>query len=79
MPRIKDLGLVISDKMFSCFPDMTLCKTCDPQGGALFWSQGHNLNKLGSWPGKKTPIKCQGSKVVVSFLSFHLENPLYTS
>ena len=22
-------------------------KTCDPQGGPIFWPQGHNLNILG--------------------------------
>ena len=33
-----------------CFPYLSLCKTCDPQGGAIFWPQGHNLNKLGGSP-----------------------------
>ena len=28
---------------FSCFPNISLCKTCDPQPGP-FLSQGHNLN-----------------------------------
>ena len=46
--NIKALGLVVSDKkMFSCFPYISLCKTCNSQGWAHFWSQGHNLNNFG--------------------------------
>ena len=36
IPNIKALALVISDKkVFSCFPSMGLCETCDPQAGHL--------------------------------------------
>ena len=33
--KIKALGLVVSDKIFSCFPCtcICLCKTCDPRTG----------------------------------------------
>ena len=44
----KALGLVVSDKNFSYVaPYISLCKTCDPPGGAYFLSQGYNLNKVG--------------------------------
>ena len=34
-------GLVDSDKKsFSCFPYISLCKTCNPQGGAIFDPRG---------------------------------------
>ena len=34
MPNIKTLGPVVSDKKkFSDFPDISLCKTCDPLAG----------------------------------------------
>ena len=34
---IKALCLMASDKkMFSYFPYISLCKTCDPKGGAIF-------------------------------------------
>ena len=29
---------------------LSLCETFDTRGGALFWPQGYNLNKLGSGP-----------------------------
>ena len=32
---------------FSCFPYISLCKTCDPPGWAYFWPKGDNLDKLG--------------------------------
>ena len=45
---------VVSDKkIFHVFPIMiiiSLCKTCDPLGGAIVWPNGHNLNKLGRGP-----------------------------
>ena len=51
MPYIKALGLVVSDKnFFSCFPYISLCKTCDIPGKGHFWPQEHNLNKLGRSP-----------------------------
>ena len=34
-------------KDFSCFYNISLCKTCDPPGRGHFWPQGHNLNKFG--------------------------------
>ena len=50
---MKALGLVVSDKkiffMFSLIY-LSLCKTCDPQGMAIFWPKGHNLIKLGRGP-----------------------------
>ena len=39
---MKALCLVVSDKKIFCFPYISLCKTCDPQG-----RPSHNLNKLG--------------------------------
>ena len=36
LPNIKTLDLVVSDKMFSCFSYISLCKTCDPRGGPIF-------------------------------------------
>ena len=44
--QIKALALVVSDKVFSCFPKMGLSKTCDP-GWANFVPQGQNFNILG--------------------------------
>ena len=38
--------MVSDNKIFSCFPYIGLCKTCDPWEGH-FWPQGNNLNKLG--------------------------------
>ena len=34
---------------FSCFPYISLCKICDPQGSAMVGPRGggHYLNKLG--------------------------------
>ena len=47
IPNIKALGLVVSDKkIFSCFPYIRLCKTCDPPGWGHFWLQEYYLNKL---------------------------------
>ena len=40
IPNIKALDLVVSDKIFSGFPFICLCKTCDPQGGAIFGPRG---------------------------------------
>ena len=38
---IKAQGLKVSDKkMFSCFPYISLCKTCDLWGGATFGRMG---------------------------------------
>ena len=34
-------------KIFSCFPYISLCKICDLQGRAKKWPHGYNLNKLG--------------------------------
>ena len=36
----KALGLVVSDKIFSCFPYISLSKTFDPKGGAIFGPRG---------------------------------------
>ena len=50
IPNMKALDLVVSDKkVFSCFPYISLFKTFDP-GAGPFWSEGHNLNKLGRGP-----------------------------
>ena len=39
--NIKALGLVVSDKkIFSCFPNISICKTCDPQNGCIFGPRG---------------------------------------
>ena len=40
---------MVSEKTFFMFffPNICLCKTCDPLGPGHFWPQGHNLNKLG--------------------------------
>ena len=39
-------------KKFLCFPyiQVSLCKTCDPKGGAIFGPMGHNLNTLDKGP-----------------------------
>ena len=47
---MKALGPVVSDKIFSRFPYINLCKTFDPWGGAIFWPMGYNMNKLGRGP-----------------------------
>ena len=44
--HINALGLVVLDKMFSCFPYISLYKTCDPKCGPILGSRT-NLNKLG--------------------------------
>ena len=50
MLQLKYQGLVVSEKkIFSCFPCISQCKTCDTQGGPIF-GNGHNLNKLGRGP-----------------------------
>ena len=36
----KALGLVVSDKIFSRFPYISLSKTFDPKGGAIFGPRG---------------------------------------
>ena len=42
---------MVSDKIFSnVFPIISLCKTCDRWGGAIFGLIGHNLNKLDRGP-----------------------------
>ena len=47
MPNIKALGLKVSDKkIFSCFPYICVCQTCDPWGGVIL-APGDNLNKIG--------------------------------
>ena len=41
IPNIKALGLMVSDKkIFSCFTHTSLCKPCDPWGGAIFDPRG---------------------------------------
>ena len=41
IPSIKTLGFVVSDKnIFSCFPYISLCKTCDPWAGYFFCPRG---------------------------------------
>ena len=38
----------VSDKkIFSCFPYIGLCNSCDPWGGAIFGPRDRKLNKLG--------------------------------
>ena len=37
----KHLGLVVSDKnIFSCFPYISICITCDPGGGPILGPRG---------------------------------------
>ena len=44
------LGLVVSDKkIFSHFPYISQCRTCDPRAEP-FLAKGYNLNKLGRGP-----------------------------
>ena len=38
--KYQALGLVVSNKIFSCFPYISLCKTCDPQSGPIFGPRG---------------------------------------
>ena len=40
MPNIKALGLKVSDKIFHVSPYISLCKTCDTRGGAIFGPWG---------------------------------------
>ena len=40
------LGRVVIDKDIFKFPYISLCKTFDPEGGAIFGYMGHTLNKL---------------------------------
>ena len=41
MPNIKALAFVVSDKkIFSCFPYISLYKTCDPGGGPIAGPRG---------------------------------------
>ena len=48
---IKTLGLIVSDKkIFSHFPYISVCKTCDPPVWGHFWPQRYNLIKLGRGP-----------------------------
>ena len=48
MPNTKTLGLMYSDKkIFSCFFSyISLRKTCDPRGVAIFGHRGIIFNKL---------------------------------
>ena len=39
--------MVSEEKLFSCFPGISLCKTSEPRDVPIFWLQGQNLNKLG--------------------------------
>ena len=41
--------MVSDKKILSCFPNMRVCKTCDPWAGH-FLPQGYNLNKFGISP-----------------------------
>ena len=46
IPNIKAIRLAVSDKkIYSCFPYISLCKTCDSEVGP-FLTQGYNLNNL---------------------------------
>ena len=40
IPNIKALRPVVSDKIFSRFPCISLCKTFDPRGWAIFGPRG---------------------------------------
>ena len=41
LDNITALGLMVSDKkIFHVFPYTSLCKTCDPQGRAIFGPTG---------------------------------------
>ena len=42
--------MVPEKKSFSCFSYMSLCKTCDPRGVAIFGPRGDNLNNLARGP-----------------------------
>ena len=42
--------MVSDKKIFSFFPQISLCQTCDPQGQGKIWPEGDNLNKLGRVP-----------------------------
>ena len=48
--KYQALGLMVSEKIFPCFPYVNICIACDPQGQDNFWPQGDNLNKLGRGP-----------------------------
>ena len=58
--NIKTFGLVVSDKkIYSCFPYISLCKTCDPEFIHI-WPQGINYKTIGNGPlGDATvPMPC---------------------
>ena len=40
----------LRQKDFSMFFPKSLCKICDPRGGAILGPKGHNLNKIGRGP-----------------------------
>ena len=67
---------------FSCFPYISLCKTCDPPEQAHFLTKGHNLNKLGRGPLGDATYYISSSRPCgfrpENFLSFHFENLFLT-
>ena len=74
-------GSVVSDKMCSWFPYISLSRTCDPYSEAIFWPQGNNSNKLGRGPsGDAKHTKCQGSRTCdfrqEDFFTFSLYKPV---
>ena len=42
---------------FACFPYISLCKTCDPQGGAIS-APANSLNKLGRGLAQPKTMEC---------------------
>ena len=62
-PNIKALGLVVSDKIFSCSTYISL-------GRAHFWPQGHNLNNFGRGPLGDATYQISRLGFVVSDKSF---------
>ena len=63
IPNIEGLCLLVSHKkIFKVFPHMSICKTSDPWGRAIFDPKGYNVNILGLGPQDKS--KYQMSKAL---------------
>ena len=68
---------MVSDKIFPCFPHISLCKTCDPWGMA-FLAPGRykcNLNKLGRSRNIEKALEISTNVIVLGDLNEDLFNP----
>ena len=60
--KYQDLRPCGLDQIFSHFPYISLCKTCDPRGGAIFSPRGIILTNLVEVHWVMLHIKYQGSR-----------------